>query len=380
MNDKAIEIHKKLSGKIEICPKIKIKDNEDLSLVYTPGVAEVSKEISKYNEKIYDFTMKANTVAIVTDGTAVLGLGNIGPEAALPVMEGKAMLFKQFGNVNAVPICLNTTNTEEIIDVCKKIAPAFGGINLEDISAPRCFDIEQRLMNELDIPVFHDDQHGTAIAVCAALENALKIVKKQLDTIKIIVNGAGSAGISIVRLLMKLGAKNIVVVDKYGILNVADSRLNNVQKGIALITNPEKVEGTLEEALINADVFIGVSIGNILNKAMISSMNKDSIVFALANPIPEIYPEEAIEAGACIVATGRSDFPNQINNVLVFPGIFYGLLNNRIKKITEEMMVDVVHAIASLISEKELQNNKIIPDVFDQRIKEKISSVFSLYR
>lgn len=380
MNDKAIEIHKKLSGKIEICPKIKIKDNEDLSLVYTPGVAEVSKEISKYNEKIYDFTMKANTVAIVTDGTAVLGLGNIGPEAALPVMEGKAMLFKQFGNVNAVPICLNTTNTEEIIDVCKKIAPAFGGINLEDISAPRCFDIEQRLMNELDIPVFHDDQHGTAIAVCAALENALKIVKKQLDTIKIIVNGAGSAGISIVRLLMKLGAKNIVVVDKYGILNVADSRLNNVQKGIALITNPEKVEGTLEEALINADVFIGVSIGNILNKAMISSMNKDAIVFALANPIPEIYPEEAIEAGACIVATGRSDFPNQINNVLVFPGIFYGLLNNRIKKITEEMMVDVVHAIASLISEKELQNNKIIPDVFDQRIKEKISSVFSLYR
>lgn len=380
MNDKAIEIHKKLSGKIEICPKIKIKDNEDLSLVYTPGVAEVSKEISKYNEKIYDFTMKANTVAIVTDGTAVLGLGNIGPEAALPVMEGKAMLFKQFGNVNAVPICLNTTNTEEIIDVCKKIAPAFGGINLEDISAPRCFDIEQRLMNELDIPVFHDDQHGTAIAVCAALENALKIVKKQLDTIKIIVNGAGSAGISIVRLLMKLGAKNIVVVDKYGILNVADSRLNNVQKGIALITNPEKVEGTLEEALINADVFIGVSIGNILNKAMISSMNKDAIVFALANPIPEIYPEEAIEAGACIVATGRSDFPNQINNVLVFPGIFYGLLNNRIKKITEEMMVDVVHAIASLISEKELQNNKIIPDVFDLRIKEKISSVFSLYR
>ncbi len=367
-NEMSLRLHEKMSGKLEIKSKVAIENRDDLSVAYTPGVAEPCRRIHENKEDVYKYTVKGNMVAVVTDGSAVLGLGNIGPEAALPVMEGKAILFKEFGNVDAFPICLDTQDPDEIVQAVKWIAPGFGGINLEDISAPRCFEIEKRLKELLDIPVFHDDQHGTAIIVCAALINALKIVKKEMSTIKVAVNGAGAAGTSIVQLLQSFGCKNIVVCDKEGILNPNITHNNSFKENLSKSTNPEKLTGNLSLAMTNADLFIGVSAPDMVTQDMIRLMAKDAIVFAMANPIPEIMPDLAIAAGARIVGTGRSDFDNQINNVLAFPGIFRGALDARASDINEEMKKAAVYAIAEMVKDDELSERYVIPYALNKEV------------
>ena len=373
--ERSLELHEKNKGKLSVVSKVKVANREDLSLAYSPGVAEPCRKIASNKEDVYKYTAKGNLVAVVTDGTAVLGLGDIGPEAALPVMEGKCVLFKEFGDVDAIPICLDTKDPEEIIRTVKLIAPGLGGINLEDISAPRCIEIETRLKEELDIPVFHDDQHGTAIVVAAGLINALKVVNKKVEDIKVVVNGAGAAGSSIIKLIKKLGAKEVLAVDKVGILRRSDKDNYDFSKReLAEITNSQDIAGGLAEAIVGADVFVGVSAPNLLSKDMVRSMNRDAIVFAMANPTPEIMPEDALEAGAAIVGTGRSDYPNQINNVLVFPGLFKGALRAKSKKITEEMKLAAAEGLASLIKPEELRKDYIIPDPFDKRVAEAVAS------
>lgn len=364
-NEKALLLHEQWNGKLETISKVPVKSREDLSLAYTPGVAEPCKKIAADREEAYTYTIKSNTIAVVSDGSAVLGLGNIGPYAAMPVMEGKAVLFKEFGGVNAVPICLDTQDTEEIIKTVAYLAPGFGGINLEDISAPRCFEIEERLKAMLDIPVFHDDQHGTAIVVLAGIINALKVTGKNKESCKVVVNGAGSAGIAITKLLLTYGFPNIILCDKAGIISRQSEGLNWMQEKMAKVTNPANETGSLSDALKNADIFVGVSAPGIVTKEMVASMNKDSILFAMANPVPEIMPDLAKEAGARVVGTGRSDFPNQINNVVVFPGIFKGALEGRATQITEEMKLAAAEAIARLVPEDERNENNIIPEAFD---------------
>jgi Malic enzyme len=373
INEKALQLHAQWNGKIETISKTPIKTRENLSVAYTPGVAAPCRAIHENMEDVYKYTMKANTVAVISDGSAVLGLGNIGPHAAIPVMEGKAALFKEFGGVNAVPLCLNTQDTEELIQTITHLAPCFGGINLEDISAPRCFEIESRLKEILDIPVFHDDQHGTAIVVLAGVINALKVTNRTKETCNVVVNGAGSAGIAITKLLLTYGFKHIIMCDKVGILQKDMPDLNWMQKEMMESTNLDNVSGTLADALRGADVFVGVSAPNIVTKDMVASMNKDSILFAMANPVPEIMPDLAKEAGAKIVGTGRSDFPNQINNVVAFPGIFKGALEGRAKAITEDMKLAAAKAIASLIPDEELHADLIMPAVFDERVADVVS-------
>lgn len=362
--EKALKLHSENKGKLEVNCKVPLKTKEDLSVAYTPGVAQPCKEIAKNENEVYKYTIKGNTVAVITDGSAVLGLGNIGDNAAIPVMEGKAALFKRFANIDAIPICIKTQNSDEIIEIVSNISATFGGINLEDIAAPRCFEIEKKLQEKLNIPVFHDDQHGTAIVVTAAVINALKIVKKEIENVKIAVSGAGAAGTAIVKMLINTGAKNIIVSDINGILNRNNKNLTKANMKLAEITNNELLEGNLKDSIKNADIFIGVSAPNIVTKEMIESMNKDAIVFAMANPEPEIYPEEAKKGGAVVVGTGRSDFPNQINNVLAFPGIFRGALDARATRITEKMKVAAAYALASVVTEEELNENYIIPDIF----------------
>ena len=371
--EKAMELHKQWQGKIETVAKSKVKSREDLALAYTPGVAEPCKAIAEDNELAYTYTMKANTIAVVSDGSAVLGLGNIGAEAAMPVMEGKAVLFKEFGGVNAVPICLDTQDTEEIIKTVTYLAPTFGGINLEDISAPRCFEIEQRLKETLDIPVFHDDQHGTAIVVLSATINALKIIGKDKAECKVIVNGAGSAGVAITKLLLSYGFKNIIMVDRTGAIASDRTGLNWSKQEMLKLTNPNDEKGSLADVMKDADIFVGVSAPNTVTQDMVRSMAKDPIIFAMSNPIPEIMPDEAKAAGARIVGTGRSDFPNQINNVVAFPGIFKGALEGRAKQITEEMKLAAAEAIASLVSDDELCEDMIMPEAFDPRVADLVA-------
>ena len=373
LNEKALALHETWNGKLEITSKAPVNSREDLSLAYTPGVAEPCRHIAQEPQKAYTYTMKANTVAVVSDGSAVLGLGNIGPLAALPVMEGKAVLFKEFGNVNAVPLCLDTQDTEEIIRTVIALAPSFGGINLEDISAPRCFEIEERLQEALPIPVFHDDQHGTAIVVLAGIINGLKIVKKEKESCKVVINGAGSAGIAIARLLLAYGFTSLLLCDKEGILSANSDSLNWMQKKMALITNLENKTGDLKEALKGADIFVGVSAPGIVTKEMIASMNSKAIVFAMANPVPEIMPEEAKAAGAAVIGTGRSDYPNQVNNVLAFPGIFKGALEGRAQRITEEMKLAAAEAIAGLVSPETLAEDFILPEPFDPRLADVVA-------
>ncbi|MDE7424608.1 MAG: NAD-dependent malic enzyme [Lachnospiraceae bacterium] len=373
-NEKALQLHEEWNGKIETTSVCQVKTREDLSLAYTPGVAEPCKVIAKDKEAAYKYTIKSNTVAVVSDGSAVLGLGNIGAHAAMPVMEGKAVLFKEFGGVNAFPICLDTQDTEEIIRTVANIAPAFGGINLEDISAPRCFEIETRLKEILDIPVFHDDQHGTAIVVLAGIINALKVVNKKKEDCQIVVNGAGSAGIAITKLLLTYGFPNITMCDISGILSKKSENLNWMQKEMMEQTNLSGKTGTLADALKGADIFVGVSAPNIVTAEMVSSMNKNAILFAMANPTPEIMPDVAKAAGAKVVGTGRSDFPNQVNNVIAFPGIFKGALEGRATQITEDMKLAAAHAIAGLVDEKDLNENNILPEAFDPRVADVVSN------
>ena len=372
-NEKALLLHEQWNGKLETVSKTPVKSREDLSLAYTPGVAEPCKVIAQDKEAAYKYTMKANTVAVVSDGSAVLGLGNIGPYAAMPVMEGKAVLFKEFGGVNAVPICLDTQDTEEIIKAVTYLAPGFGGINLEDISAPRCFEIEERLKEILDIPVFHDDQHGTAIVVLAGIINALKVVNKKKEDCKVVVNGAGSAGVAITKLLLTYGFPNIIMCDKVGIVSKSTEGLNWMQQKMAEVTNPNNETGTLSDALKGADIFVGVSAPGIVSAEMVSSMNKDSILFAMANPVPEIMPDVAKAAGARVVGTGRSDFPNQVNNVVAFPGIFKGALEGRATQITEEMKLAAANAIASLVPDEELSEDNIMPEAFNPKVAELVA-------
>lgn len=371
--EKAMELHKQWQGKIETVAKSKVKSREDLALAYTPGVAEPCKAIAEDKELAYTYTMKANTIAVVSDGSAVLGLGNIGAEAAMPVMEGKAVLFKEFGGVNAVPICLDTQDTEEIIKTVTYLAPTFGGINLEDISAPRCFEIEQRLKETLDIPVFHDDQHGTAIVVLSATINALKIIGKDKAECKVIVNGAGSAGVAITKLLLSYGFKNIIMVDRTGAIASDRTGLNWSKQEMLKLTNPNDEKGSLADVMKDADIFVGVSAPNTVTQDMVRSMAKDPIIFAMSNPIPEIMPDEAKAAGARIVGTGRSDFPNQINNVVAFPGIFKGALEGRAKQITEAMKLAAAEAIASLVSDDEICEDMIMPEAFDPRVADLVA-------
>lgn len=363
-SEKALLLHEQWKGKLEIKSKVPVKTREDLALAYTPGVAEPCKVIAEDKEASYLYTMKSNTVAVISDGSAVLGLGNIGPYAAMPVMEGKAVLFKEFGGVNAIPICLDTQDTEELIKTITYLAPGFGGINLEDISAPRCFEIEERLKQILDIPVFHDDQHGTAIVVLAGIINALKVVKKEKELCKVVVNGAGSAGIAITKLLLTYGFQNVILCDKVGIVSKTTEGLNWMQLKMTEVTNPNNETGSLSDALKNADIFVGVSAPGIVTKEMVQSMNQDSILFAMANPIPEIMPDIAKEAGARIIGTGRSDFPNQVNNVVAFPGIFKGALEGRATQITEDMKLAAALAIANLIPDAELHDDNILPEAF----------------
>ncbi len=372
--EKALKMHELWNGKIETTAKSHVKSREDLAVAYTPGVAEPCKVIAKDKEAAYKYTMKANTIAVVSDGSAVLGLGNIGAHAAMPVMEGKAVLFKEFGGVNAVPICLDTQDTEEIIRTIVHIAPAFGGINLEDISAPRCFEIEERLKELLDIPVFHDDQHGTAIVVLAGIINALKVVKKEKESCKVVVNGAGSAGVAITKLLLTYGFRDVVMCDINGIISKDSPDLNWMQQKMAEVTNLQNHHGTLADALKGADIFVGVSAPNIVTKEMVASMNPDSILFAMANPVPEIMPDLAREAGARVIGTGRSDFPNQVNNVVAFPGIFKGALEGRASQITEDMKLATAHAIAGLIPDEELSETNILPEAFDPRVADAVSA------
>ena len=370
---KALLMHEKWKGKLETVAKSKVNTREDLAIAYTPGVAEPCKVIAENKEAAYTYTMKANTVAVISDGSAVLGLGNIGAYAAMPVMEGKCVLFKEFGNINAVPICLDTQDTEEIIATIKHIAPAYGGINLEDISAPRCFEIEDRLKSMLDIPVFHDDQHGTAIVVLAGIINALRITGKQKETCRIVVNGAGSAGIAITKLLLTYGFSDVTMCGRSGIIGKTSENLNWMQQKMTAVTNLSNRTGTLSDALIGADIFIGVSAPNVVTPEMVASMNNDAILFAMANPVPEIMPEPAKAAGARIVGTGRSDFPNQINNVVAFPGIFKGALEGRATQFTEEMKLAAAEAIAGLVSDEELSDDFIMPEAFDPRVAEAVS-------
>ncbi|MCM1119834.1 MAG: NADP-dependent malic enzyme [bacterium] len=378
-NEKALVLHEQWNGKLETISKTPVKSREDLALAYTPGVAEPCKVIAQDPEAAYTYTMKANTVAVVSDGSAVLGLGNIGPYAAMPVMEGKAVLFKEFGGVNAVPICLDTQDTEEIIKAVTWLAPGFGGINLEDISAPRCFEIEERLKATLDIPVFHDDQHGTAIVVLAGIINALKVVGKKKEDCHIVVNGAGSAGVAITRLLLTYGFPHIIMCDKVGIISKSTEGLNWMQQRMAEVTNLEGRTGSLADALRGADIFVGVSAPNIVTPEMVASMNHDSILFAMANPVPEIMPDIARAAGARVVGTGRSDFPNQVNNVVAFPGIFKGALEGRARQITEEMKLAAAEAIASLVPEEELSDENIMPEAFNPKVAEVVAAAVKKY-
>ena len=371
--EKALLCHEEWNGKLETIAKSKVNSREDLAIAYTPGVAEPCKVIAQNKDAAYTYTWKANTVAVVSDGSAVLGLGNIGPHAAMPVMEGKCVLFKEFGNVNAVPICLDTQDTEEIINAVKNIAPGFGGINLEDISAPRCFEIEERLKEMLDIPVFHDDQHGTAIVVLAGIINALRVTGKNKEACRVVVNGAGSAGIAITKLLLRYGFTNVIMCDKEGIISKEYPNLNWMQQKMTEVTNLANENGTLADALKGADIFVGVSAPNIVTPEMVSSMNQDSILFAMANPVPEIMPDIAKAAGARIVGTGRSDFPNQVNNVIAFPGIFKGALEGRAKQITEEMKLAAAEALAALVDNKKLNEDFIMPEAFDPRVAEVVS-------
>ena len=366
--ERSLELHEKNHGKVEVISKVKVENREDLSLAYTPGVAEPCRKIHANPDYVYKYTAKGNLVAVVSDGTAVLGLGDIGPLAGMPVMEGKSILFKEFANVDAFPICLDTKDVDEIVETVKRIAPCFGGINLEDISAPRCFEVEARLKKELDIPVFHDDQHGTAIVVCAGLINALKVVGKKMEDIRVVINGAGSAGISICKLILQFGVGDVVLVDRQGALCPGEEWMNPAQKAMAEVTNKDHQRGLLAEIIKNKDVFIGVSAPNLVTAEMVKTMAKDPIIFAMANPTPEIMPDVAKAGGARVVATGRSDFPNQINNVLVFPGIFRGALDVRATDITEEMKLAASRAIASLITPEELNEEYIIPSPFDKRV------------
>ena len=367
-NQLALAMHEENHGKIAVSPKVRVENRDDLSTAYTPGVAEPCRRIAANKADVYRYTAKGNLVAVVSDGTAVLGLGDIGPEAAMPVMEGKALLFKEFADVDAFPICLDTKDVDEIVRTVKFLAPTFGGINLEDISAPRCFEIEKRLKEDLDIPVFHDDQHGTAIVVSAGLLNALKLVGKKMEDVSIVINGAGSAGISIAKLLMQFGAGNIVLVDRQGAVSVDEDWLNPAQRAMAEVTNKHNERGALSEIIRGKDVFIGVSAPNVVTAEMVSTMAADAIVFAMANPTPEIMPEEAAKGGARVIATGRSDYPNQINNVLVFPGIFRGALDAQATDITEEMKLAAARAIAAIVTEEELTEDYIIPGAFDKRV------------
>ncbi|MBQ3164736.1 MAG: NADP-dependent malic enzyme [Lachnospiraceae bacterium] len=371
--EQALALHEEWNGKLETISKTPIKSREALSLAYTPGVAEPCKVIAEDKEAAYKYTMKANTVAVISDGSAVLGLGNIGPHAAMPVMEGKAVLFKEFGGVNAVPICLDTQDTEEIIKAVTWLAPAYGGINLEDISAPRCFEIEERLKATLDIPVFHDDQHGTAIVVLAGIINALKVVNKKKEDCKVVINGAGSAGVAITKLLLTYGFTNVIMCDKVGIIDESTQGLNWMQEKMAKITNPNHETGSLADAMKNADIFVGVSAPNIVTSEMVASMAKDSILFAMANPTPEIMPDIAKAAGAKVVGTGRSDFPNQVNNVIAFPGIFKGALEGRATQITEEMKLAAANAIANLVPENERNEDNIMPEAFNPKVADVVA-------
>ncbi|PEX37976.1 NAD-dependent malic enzyme [Bacillus cereus] len=375
INERSLLLHKELVGKIEITSKVEVNSADDLSLTYTPGVAESCKAIAADEETVYDYTARGNMVAVVSDGTAVLGLGNIGPKAAMPVMEGKSILFKKFANVDAFPLCLGTTDVDEIVTLVKNLEPTFAGINLEDIAAPRCFEIEKRLKAETNIPVFHDDQHGTAIVVLAAVINALKVVSKQMDHVKIVINGAGSAGIAIGKLLLKAGAKHITLVSLEGIVCEGEAWMNEAQIEVSKKTNREHVRGTLKEAIHQADIFIGVSAPNVLTKELVQTMNEKAIVFAMANPIPEIFPEDALEAGAAVVGTGRSDYANQVNNVLAFPGIFRGALDVRATDITEEMKLAAAYGIANIITDEERNANYVIPNPLDKRVVPSVAEV-----
>lgn len=375
LREEALELHKKHQGKLEAVSKVPLRNAHDLSLAYSPGVAEPCKDIFDDPTKVYEYTIKGNLVAVVSDGTAVLGLGNIGPEAAMPVMEGKALLFKAFAGVDAFPICLNTTDIDKIVETVKLLEPTFGGVNLEDIAAPACFVIEERLKKEANIPVFHDDQHGTAIVTAAGLINALKIVKKDISEIRVVVNGAGAAGIAIIRLLLSMGVKDIIMCDTKGI--VYEGRtfgMNPVKEKVAAVTNRNKITGDLKDAMAGADVFVGVSVAGAVTQEMVRSMNRDAIIFAMANPVPEIMPSEAKEAGAAVIGTGRSDFPNQVNNVLAFPGIFRGALDTYATTINEEMKLAAVYAIASLVSEQELNTDFVIPSPFDPRVAPQVAA------
>lgn len=371
--EEAIAQHRAWAGKISTEPKMSVSTREDLAIAYTPGVAEPCKDIAADPEAVYAYTIKGNTIAVVSDGSAVLGLGNIGPAAALPVMEGKAVLFKEFGGVNAFPICLDTQDVDEIVTAVKQLAPTFGGINLEDISAPRCFEIERRLKDELDIPVFHDDQHGTAIVVLCGVINALRITGKRVEDCRIVVNGSGAAGIAIAKLLLLYGFTHLIICDSRGIVSSKSERLNDVKREMLACTNEDDLSGTLADALVGADIFVGVSAPKAVTADMVASMNEDAILFALANPVPEIYPDEAKAAGARIVGTGRSDFPNQINNVIAFPGIFKGALEGRAKAITEDMKLAAARALAALVSDEELCEDFIMPEPFDSRAAEVVS-------
>ncbi|WP_078428520.1 NAD(P)-dependent malic enzyme [Alkalihalobacterium alkalinitrilicum] len=374
LREEALQMHKMHQGKLEVVSKVSVQNTRDLSLAYSPGVAEPCKEIANDRDRVFDYTMKGNTVAVVSDGTAVLGLGDIGPEAAMPVMEGKALLFKSFAGVDAFPICLDTTDVEEIIRTVKLLQPTFGGINLEDIAAPSCFIIEERLKKEMNIPVFHDDQHGTAIVTAAGLINSLKLTNKDLSEIKVVINGAGSAGIAVLKLLYSMGVKNIILCDSKGAIFKGRSYgMNPVKEEVSEFTNLDRLDGSLEEVIVGTDVFIGVSVAGALTKAMVRTMNDDPIIFAMANPNPEIMPSDAIEAGASIIGTGRSDFPNQVNNVLAFPGIFRGALDVFATDINEEMKIAAVYAIASLVSDIELKPDYIIPNPFDPRVAPEVA-------
>jgi malate dehydrogenase (oxaloacetate-decarboxylating) len=371
--EESLKLHERNKGKVEVISKIKVETRDDLSLAYTPGVSEPCRRIHANEDDVYKYTSKGNMVAVVTDGSAVLGLGDIGPKAALPVMEGKSILFKEFGNVDAFPICLNTKNPDEIVQIVKMISPGLGGINLEDISSPRCFEIEERLKKELDIPVFHDDQHGTSIVVLGGLINALRVVKKKIEDIKIVINGAGAAGVAISKLLTRAGAKDIIVCDRTGIIFRGREGLNGIKKILSQETNPRNIKGQLIDAMIGADVFIGVSSGGVVNPEMIKSMNNDSVILAMANPVPEIMPDVAKNAGARVIGTGRSDFVNQINNVLIFPGLFRGALDVRAKEINDEMKLAAAYAIAGYIDEKDLNEEYIIPDVLDKKVAQVVA-------
>ena len=375
--EESLKLHEERQGKISITSKVKVETRDDLSLAYTPGVAEPCRKIHEDQENVYKYTSKGNLVAVVTDGTAVLGLGDIGPMAGLPVMEGKAILFKEFADVDAFPILVDTKDVDEIVNVVRLIAPTFGGINLEDIGAPRCFEVEEKLKKLVDIPVFHDDQHGTAIVVLAGVINALKVVDKKLEDLKVVINGAGAAGTAIAKLLLSSGVKNLIAVDKVGILYRGMEKIDDAKEALAEITNPDNIKGSLSDALVGADLFVGVSAPGILKPEMVKSMNKDAIIFAMANPTPEIMPDEAKAAGARVVGTGRSDFPNQVNNVLAFPGIFRGALDVRAKEINEEMKLAAAYAIADYIKDEDVNENNVIPSALDKNVATKVAEAIA---